>query len=746
MAIFQPKFIIPDLRSGLGLGVVDAAQPLTVSWRINGASALTAFSLSIFSNNAASTQIYTTGQLSDGCPAYGTSSAGEAQIFEYTIPASELASAGITNGNEYKLVITQWWGTSSSIVQSSASVFRTRATPLLSINPIGTQSTIDTRYYTFTGNYSQQQGDILNWFRWQIAYADNLNEPFFDTGDISGTMDISCYFDGFFDNSEYAVKLMVQTENGVEADTDWNTFAVSYGTAATTGTVRASYASGTDAILVEWSGIGYIPGTASGDYTISDDYVLSLPTGSTITWNKVSTLDMSFSPPWSFLWKGTIGNENSEIFRISQASGDITLSYNYLSGTLTLAKGNSTIAAKSGIINEPTLTVLLTSENLYIRFDGISGGLYPSSTLYPSQSLFPLQGAEAVTTDALSASYTQENITGVTLSGYQTSDYFEVAIGEAGTEIINQAIYSGSYEPGSLTDDYMMANWENGLSAGTLDVGGATLSGYALYRRESDSTVLTKVAETSVETTQVYDYGARSNAGVYTYYLFPVGSETYIAQALVSNIIRPCWFNYTLMDCETAENPNIFKVLTAYRFRLNIETAAMSNNNTPNILQNFTPFPKVQIAPQNYKSSTLTGLIGAVSYSAGEPEYLDTRELRDSLYALSLSTRPLLLKTRKGDLIRIKISAPLTMKTNDSTAGQIETMSLPWVEVASTQGISAYSAQYVGTESEGQTIPSYIVDTSNATANEDDIVYPETAYARGKMLTGTIIDGDEVAF
>ena len=77
MALFQPSFVTPDVRSGLGKGVVDATEDLVVSWRINGQSAMTAFSVTICLNDTASTQKYTTGQLTTGCPAYGTSASGE---------------------------------------------------------------------------------------------------------------------------------------------------------------------------------------------------------------------------------------------------------------------------------------------------------------------------------------------------------------------------------------------------------------------------------------------------------------------------------------------------------------------------------------------------------------------------------------------------------------------------------------------------------------------------------------------
>ena len=136
MAIFQPSNVVPDMRSGLGLGTVDATQGLTVSWRINGNSALTSYSITVYANDAQSTQKYTTGQITTGCPAYGTSPTGDIQIFSYTIPAATLASNGITNGNEYKLIIKQWWSANDSVTQSSASVFETRATPSLVVNNI----------------------------------------------------------------------------------------------------------------------------------------------------------------------------------------------------------------------------------------------------------------------------------------------------------------------------------------------------------------------------------------------------------------------------------------------------------------------------------------------------------------------------------------------------------------------------------------------------------------------------------
>lgn len=162
--LFQPTNITPSLRGELGNGTVDATKDLTVSWQVNGNSPLTAFQIVIYQNNTSSTQVYTTGKKTDNCPFYGTNYAGAVETFSYTIPKAALSGAGITNGKEYKLVITQWWSSSESVVQTSAAAFLTRAAPSLALKSF--PPVLAVRLYTFEANYTQAQGDVLNWVRW----------------------------------------------------------------------------------------------------------------------------------------------------------------------------------------------------------------------------------------------------------------------------------------------------------------------------------------------------------------------------------------------------------------------------------------------------------------------------------------------------------------------------------------------------------------------------------------------------
>lgn len=737
MAIFQPGQVTPDLRSGLGLGVVDATQPMTVSWHIQGASALQRFSISILLNNAASTQKYTTGQLTTGCPAYGTASDGTPQFFSYTIPAATLSGAGITNGNEYKIVIRQWWSANDSVTQTSASVFITRAAPSLSISAIGTSGVISTRYYNFRGTYSQEQGDVLNWFRWQIARSDNHDNPFFDSGNISGTMDIGCYYDGFLPNVSYSVRLTAQTENGVSIDTGWSDFSANYSMPSVGGQIDAGCVGGTDAVLINWSNIGYIPGVATGNYSISNG-LLTIPAGTIIRWNQQGSSAISFAAPWGIIWKGTLTNADATIFTVVQSDGHVTLTYTHANDTLTLRKASAVLATQSGIGKNPTVTVILTATQLYIREEYLTGGLMPSNTLYPNNTLYPSSSSSTqVNTYTLNVSYTQRAITEFRLSGYQVSDYFEVVNGVPSAATITAAITNGNYSPSITDNEYMETEFTSGLNAGTLSLDGDMIVGYSLYRRTAGSDTLVKIAETDAETTKAYDYSALSQQGPYNYYLFPKGATTYIASPLISGGVIPCWWNYTLMECEETTTKNVYTVLSAFKFRYNINTGAISNNNTPTILQNFTPYPKIQIAPQNYKSSSLTGLIGVVDWSSGQPEYIDTIEWRNMIYALSVTKNPLFLKTRKGELIRVKVSAAISMQTGDNMREQPFNMTLPWVEVGSSDGVSLYSLEFKGVqEEEGAFKAQNYVDMSGATATPTDIRLNMTAYNEDGKIVG----------
>lgn len=250
--LFQPSNISPDEINGSG--TVDLTENLTVTWQVSGDSAMTAYQIDLYSNNSASGLLYSTGEISLTSPFWGVNYKGEQQYYSAAITADALSTAGLSNGNEYKLLITQWWSASDSVQQSTASLFLGRAAPTIAISEIPSPLTVST--YSFTGTYSQAQGDALKWVRWQIAEVNTststVGTPFLDTGKISGTGELRVDYAGLFTGTTYAIKLSIETINGVDADTGWVQFTVNYSVSPATGQVTACQSADGSSVYVAW--------------------------------------------------------------------------------------------------------------------------------------------------------------------------------------------------------------------------------------------------------------------------------------------------------------------------------------------------------------------------------------------------------------------------------------------------------------------------------------------------------------
>lgn len=246
--LFQPTNIVPDEVNGQGC--VDISEDLEVSWQVNGDSAMVAYQITIYQNDVASTQLYTTGRIDTSEPFWGRDENGDIQRYSATIEASELSTAGLVNGSEYKLLITQWWDSVHYISQLTASVFVTRDAPQVAIDnfpiPLTTKSNV------FNASYYQAQGDAINSVRWLVAEADDKENPLLDTGEIEGTGVLKTEYDGFFTNITYSVRCIVVSQYDAVADSGWIDFLVSYSLEDTIGTATACQLSYTNAVFVQW--------------------------------------------------------------------------------------------------------------------------------------------------------------------------------------------------------------------------------------------------------------------------------------------------------------------------------------------------------------------------------------------------------------------------------------------------------------------------------------------------------------
>lgn len=262
--LFQPSNVSPSTLSGIGAGTVDVTQGLTVSWQVNGDTPMTDYQITIYQNDSASTQKYTTGKISLLTPFQPHDKNGNPQFFSTIISAANLSSAGIVNGyaNGYKLLIKQWWTANDYVAQTSASVFITRALPTLAIDAI--PSPVTSQSLTITATYSQAQSDPISTVEWVFALYGSESTPIKETGTVT-TQVLSFDVDGLIDGNTYVVECNVVTSNGVEISTGFVQFSVGYSATNVSTTFTIGKVKNSSGVYVSWANI---PGYGITEYSI----------------------------------------------------------------------------------------------------------------------------------------------------------------------------------------------------------------------------------------------------------------------------------------------------------------------------------------------------------------------------------------------------------------------------------------------------------------------------------------------
>ena len=268
--LFQPSNITPDEINGTG--TVDVTQDVTITWEVNGNSAMTAYQISFYQNDAASTPVWNTGEVTLGTPFWGVSYDGTEEPFSVTL--SGLSTHGLSNGNEYKMLITQWWSANDSVTQFTASLILARQNPTLTMTAI--PSPLTDKEASFTATYSQAQGDAIKWVQWEIAYADDESNPFVDTGRIYGTGQLQVDYDGFLTDTTYAVRCTIETQNGVQATTGWVEFNVSYSLSTTTSGATACQLADSSSVWVSWDRIESADGYSIMRQTVGENRLIKI--------------------------------------------------------------------------------------------------------------------------------------------------------------------------------------------------------------------------------------------------------------------------------------------------------------------------------------------------------------------------------------------------------------------------------------------------------------------------------------
>lgn len=775
--LYQPTNITPSSFAGVGGDVVDAAAGMTVSWQVNGTSPMTGYAITIYKNDAASTQMYTTGTVVLTDPFYSTDGNGNVQRYSVTILASEFKNAGIVNGyeNGYKFKITQYWGSSIAVEQTSESFFVTHAKPTVTITTTGFDSPTE----ALEATYTQAQGVGLDWVRWQVYVYGDANDPtggglVMDSG-IIHTQELSYEHGGWINGTEYYIVLSYQAQDGqtgsaaATAEAEWTENAVSLRMSPT-----ARVSPDCAGVLVKYPMPTYgLMTTMAGSSDVENGALLvDVDEYGTNTWNSygISPLtEQKFSAAWCFStesyadfylngvsFPGLSDSANALLRVYADYSGS---GYGYFQ--VAIYDGTGYLVQQGWLLpfslTGKTVTVLWNNP----VYDGGRSVLHITARDDETgeTAKYSFLSVDGKISRSTGTSPTAGKI--AFAAGGVQSLYYAGLLNDRADAYMIDTLTAGDITQPELTGDWLYLTNFSGEeltdSVGTFaETGFGTylLERFDVYRTVNGAALMERVyrspsfsdedADTeNADFGRMIDYATANGSiyeytVIYTWYYVSAGTH-YTTATSAAGSVKPCWWRWILLTA-AEDDDGVYHMEDVFQFALNVETGAMGNNNSPSLLTNFTKYPTRQGVTANYRAGSLSAYIGKVQDNA----YVDTAAQAQTIMDISASTAAKFLKSRKGELWKVDTAGPISLKTGDKYREQPYTASLSWAETGSTDGVSVIcvptdsSWQELETDSEGVYVTGLTVRTM---PTKTTYTQYQTLNTAGLSVVATYSDG-----
>ncbi|MGD6876759.1 hypothetical protein [Bacillus infantis] len=170
---------------------IDANEPNEIKWKVSG-DIQTAFKIDILSN-IDNSEVWTSGKITT-------------YALKHVIPSSSLV-----NGKEYKILVTIYNQTGSSIT-SDAEIFQTSSTPVINVNPIGTVNSFS---YNFSATYEQAEGVPLRNYTVNL-FDDKKN--LIDKSNIKTILPMEHLFTNLQTEKQYYIQFLATSSKGLTGD------------------------------------------------------------------------------------------------------------------------------------------------------------------------------------------------------------------------------------------------------------------------------------------------------------------------------------------------------------------------------------------------------------------------------------------------------------------------------------------------------------------------------------------------
>lgn len=276
-------------------------------------------------------------------------------------------------------------------------------------------------------------------------------------------------------------------------------------------------------------------------------------------------------------------------------------------------------------------------------------------------------------------------LTGLTVHNNVKLDFFHL---EESSSINTNIFNNAKYKPVLNNYSRFLVTFDDGTttSGGVADV--ALGYNFSVYREVKNTNQLVYVARLSDGSLSMTDYGV-TNDKTYRYYIFKE-DESAISEAVVSNDVLTCWWDWSLIDIvpSTSEKGLYYTTGDIWKFNLNISSAAKTQTFNNTTYNNLTRFPKISSGKLNYSTGSLTCLLGDIQKTTNSlAEYIEPNTMLDEWNEFCADGNIKLLKDRKGNAMLVMITET-SSQTDDVTREQTNTITFSWVEVEDIDNIT----------------------------------------------------------
>lgn len=205
---------------------------------------------------------------------------------------------------------------------------------------------------------------------------------------------------------------------------------------------------------------------------------------------------------------------------------------------------------------------------------------------------------------------------------------------------------------------------------------------FSVYKEVKDTNKLVYVAKIDEGGLSITDYNV-VNDTTYKYYIFKEDDSS-ISEAVISNNINTCWWDWSLVDLtHSEEEDNLYYADSSnvWKFDLNVSSAATTQNLNNTTYNNLTKFPKVSFGNLNYSSGAITCILGKIQkVSSGNIEYFEPASMLEEWNNFCSNGHIKLLRDRKGNAMLVAITNT-SSQIDDVTREQVNTITFNWVQV-----------------------------------------------------------------